>query len=258
MYKRLNIFVDLSYYHSLFLKNNKFKLDRAVNFYFDFINRLINNKEIDEEYSKNTIFIPIDPGVWPVAINSDIWDFRKNLNPISIIFRLVRINPAVLKKAFGNRSVIFVGSRGYFTIDFNKFELKNLSRVKTNLRKLMSEDEPIVDDFETDDLGEDAENASDPIEKSKPKDSSKAIAVKVIDQIEKDTSIKVDDISAIDSVQNKANDLSHLKINKDSISTSSEGDSIIIIIDPDGPNGYNDISKNISPGTKIDTYCILD
>ena len=76
-------------------------------------------REINDEYKKRTIFIPIDAGVWPVEPMTDIFDYRKNINPISVIFRLVRTNPSALKKEFGNKDIIFVGSRGYFKIDFN-------------------------------------------------------------------------------------------------------------------------------------------
>ena len=41
MYKKQNLFVDLSYYHGLFLKNNTYRMDKAVNFYFDFLNDIL-------------------------------------------------------------------------------------------------------------------------------------------------------------------------------------------------------------------------
>ena len=88
MYKKQNLFVDLSYYHGLFLKNNIYKMDKGVNFYFDFLNRLIDNKEIDSAYSKKTIFIPIDSGIWPIQPGTDPFDYRDNINPISIICKL--------------------------------------------------------------------------------------------------------------------------------------------------------------------------
>lgn len=263
MYKKQNIFVDLSYYHSLFLKNNVYKLDKAVNFYFDFINRLINNKDIDDEYSKKTIFIPVDNGAWPVQPNTDITDFRKNLNPISIIVRLIRTNPELLKKAWGNKNIIFTGSRGYFTIDFNTFELRNISRFKTNIRKLMSIDEPIVDEYEVDNLEDDAKQP-DTISKNNS-DSSKAMAAKMIDRIENGTSIKINDISSIKKPPKLpsielANHI-HLRISNDpveinkDIATESNGIAIITI-DPDSIDGIkrnDDMLKGIS---KIDLYCL--
>lgn len=265
MYKRQNLFVDLSYYHALFLKNNLYKLDKAVNFYFDFLNRLINNPEIDKEYKKKTIFIPIDPGVWPVQPNSDIFDFRKNLNPISIIFRLVRTNPGALRKAWGNKDIIFVGSRGYFKIDFKQFELKNLSRFKTNLKKLMSFDEPIEDEYEIDPLRPDG-NIDDDTMHKKNIDSSKAMAIKMIDRIENNTPIKVDDVSSISnekpSVDMNAIEAPHMKImneplNIDSSYATADNGIAVISIDPDGPDGFEKLDKTVfSTVAGISTYCM--
>lgn len=264
MYKRQNLFVDLSYYHALFLKNNVYKLDKAVNFYFDFLNRLIDNKEIEDEYSKRTIFIPVDAGVWPVQPNTEITDFRKNLNPISIIVRLVRTNPGLLRKAWGNKTIIFAGSRGYFTIDFNKFELRNLSRFRTNIRKLMSTDEPVVDEYEVDNLEDDAKQVDDISQKNT--DSSKAMAAKMIDRIENGTSIKIDDISSIQKPPEPASSTLdshiHLRISTDPISIdkniATEINGIAIItMDPDGINGVQRLDKTLLKGAnKINSYCM--
>ena len=122
---------------------------------------------------------------------TDIFDYRKNINPISVIFRLVRTNPSALKKEFGNKDIIFVGSRGYFKIDFNKFEVKDLNRVKINLRKLMSVDERIEDDFENDELGNDGDDKVG----GRSNDSSKAIAANVINTIERGTGVSINNIS---------------------------------------------------------------
>lgn len=256
MYKKFNLFVDLSYYNGLFLKNNKLKLDRAVEFYFEFINRLINNKEIDTEYKMKTIFIPVDPDAWtsnPAEI--DITDYRRSLNPISVIFRLARTNIALLKREWGNKKIIFVGSRGYFTIDFNKFEFKDINRVRINLRKLMSVNEVIKDDFERDELGED-EDAS----------SSRAITANVVSKIEKGTGIKIDNISStLPNTVNTdgiASSHEHLKISSNKIAINknliSEDNGVAIIsIDPDGPDGFGRLQGSLlSMASKINNYCI--
>lgn len=255
MYKRLNIFVDLSYYHALFLKNNIYKLDKAVHFYFDFLNKLINNKEINAEYRKQTVFIPIDSGVWPVAPNSELSDYRKNLNPISIIFRLIRTDPNALKKAWGNKRIVFVGSRGYFTVDFKNFDMKGLNRFRINLRKLMSTDEPIEDDYEIDDIKDDDPEAE--IATAKKANTAKALTAKMIDKVERGTSIKVDNISGSTNPEPVENS-PHLQISKDAISVGEDKDSVAIIsIDPDGPDGYERLSKTILSNVgKVSTYCM--
>lgn len=266
MYKHLNLFVDLSYYHALFLKNNMYKLDNAVNFYFDFLNRLINSKDVNANYKLRTVFIPVDVDVWPMMPDTDITDYKKNLNPISIIFRLIRTNPALLRRDWGNKNIIFVGRRGYFTIDFNKFELKDISRLKTNLKKLMSTSEIIKDEYEANDLI--ADDPKDKYEPSRAKhsDSPKAMAAKIVDKIEKNTSIKLDDVSAIGSVQRAQSNadfittphlqiVSKLDINPKAIDKTNG--IVVISIDPDGPNGFTRFNKTALSkidGT-INTYC---
>lgn len=264
MYRKFNIFVDLSYYHSLFLKNNIYKLDKAVNMYFDFLNRLITDKEITDEYSKITIFIPVDNGVWPIAPDTDIYDYKHNLNPISTIFRLLRTNPDILKKAWGNKTIVFTSVRGYFTVDFSKFELKNLPRFKVNIRKLMSITEPIIDEYETD-LEED--NTNGEMNKKKTADSSKAIAAKIIDRIESNSDIKIDNVSAIGSKITRQADrdliltphlriVSNIPLNKQTI--NHDNGIVILSIDPDGPNGFKRLSTTplSSIGSVISTYCL--
>lgn len=262
MYRGLNLFVDLSYYHALFLKSIQFKLDKAVNFYFEFINRLINNKELSATYKKQTIFIPIDPGVWPVQPMSDLYDFKKNLNPISIIFRLVRTNPEALRKAWGNKDIIFVGTRGYFKVDFKTFEMKNLPRFKINLRKLMS-NEPVVDDFENDELADDDKA----FERNDIRDThtAKAAAIRMIDRAENELKIDISDVRSINApvVVADKNDgtpkSDHLQMSIDPIKLTSSGKNgnVIITIDPDGPNGYDKlINGAISNLTKVGVYCM--
>ena len=266
MYKKYNLFVDLSYYHALFLKNNVYKMDKAVNLYFDFLNRLIGNREITSEYSKTTIFIPVDNGVWDVAPDSDIFDFRKNLNPISTIVRLLRMNPSVLKREWGNKDIIFMGSRGYFKVDFNKFELKNLARFKTNIRKLMSTTEPVIDDYEVDNTSDDSN--TDAVSTVRNADTSKAIAAKIIDRIEKKTNIAIDNVSALgvkdpsialDTSEHVGPHLTITKNNGFSTPVNKNDNIVIISLDPDGPDGFHDMTRTsmyTSTKRKINTYCM--
>ena len=266
MYKKYNLFVDLSYYHALFLKNNVYKMDKAVNLYFDFLNRLIGNKEITSEYSKTTIFIPVDNGVWDVAPDSDIFDFRKNLNPISTIIRLLRMSPSVLKREWGNKDIIFMGSRGYFKVDFNKFELKNLARFKTNIRKLMSTTEPVIDDYEVDNTSDDSN--TDAVSTVRNADTSKAIAAKIIDRIEKKTNIAIDNVSALgvkdpsialDTSEHVGPHLTITKNNGFSTPVNKNDNIVIISLDPDGPDGFHDMTRTsmyTSTKRKINTYCM--
>lgn len=247
MYRNFNLFVDLSYYHGLFLKNNATKLDKAVNFYFEFINRLIDNSEVNATYKKQTIFIPVDLSAWDVSNVDDLTDYKRSLNPISIICRLVRTNPEALRKAWGNKSIAFVGTRGYFIVDFKDFDIKKLSRFKTNLKKLTSDTEVIVDDYEVD---PDVLSGND-------KDTPKARAAKMIDKIESGSGIKIDNIEKIDvpvqPIQHLAMKTGVLDI--DPSSAGSINGIAIVALDVD--DKHEALANTVFNKVKgIDTFCL--
>lgn len=244
MYKSFNLFVDLSYYHGLFLKNNNVKLDKGVELYFEFLNRLINNDNLSKAgYNLQTIFVPVDRGIWDEPKDADICDFRTTLNPISVICRLIRTNPTLLKEKWGNKRFLFVSNKGYFTIDFNKFEMKNLSRLRNNINKLRStEPIKIEDDYEVD--------TSMPNENS---DTPKARAAKMIDKVEKGTSIKLDSISNNSS---KTRSVPHLSISTNTDAPNSKERFAAIIVHPDGPEGFDQNSKvMMSKIPHLSMYC---
>lgn len=247
MYRNFNLFVDLSYYHALFLKNNVTKLDKAVNFYFEFINRLINNSEVNTTYKKQTIFIPVEFSAWDVSNIDDLLDYKKNLNPISIICRLVRTNPEALRKAWGNKSIIFVGTRGFFTVDFKDFDLKKLARFKTNIKKLTSDTEIVADDYETDpDVIEGVDG-----------DTPKARAAKLIDKIEQGSGIKLDNIEKIDA---GVQPIHHLTITDGNLDIDPSTPGLIngiAILAIDVDDKHEALSNTVFNKAKgIDTFCL--
>jgi len=247
MYRNFNLFVDLSYYHGLFLKNNATVLDRAVNFYFEFINRLINNSEVNATYKKQTIFIPVDLSAWDVANDTDLTDYKKSLNPISIICRLIRTNPEALRKAWGNKSIVFVGTRGYFTVDFKDFDIKKLARFKNNLKKLTSDSEVVIDDYETD---PDVLGGED-------KDTPKARAARMIDKIEQGSGVSINNIEKIDipvqAIEHLAMKTGVLDIDPAS-ATSVNGIAIVALDVDDKHEALANTVFNKAKG--IDTFCL--
>lgn len=188
MYRGLNIFLDMSYYNGLFLAHNTTTKDIAINFYWEYMNRMINSTDeyFRTTYTKNTIFIPVWKGAWDCKEKTFIYDWKDNLNPISVIFRMIRKNPNELKK-WSNMNFIFIGRNGYFRVDFSKFQMKDLVKFKTRLNKLWNM-EPIEDDEEEDGYGR-------KVDADDEEHSSSAIAVKVIDDLEKSTGIEVNDVS---------------------------------------------------------------
>lgn len=190
-YNGLNLFVDLSYYNSLFLQNNKTIKDIAIQFYWEFLGRLLDNSREPNlsKYGKNTIFIPVWKDAWTTKPNTEVYDWKENLNPISMIFRMLRKNPEALRSEWGNKDIIFIGKTGYFKVNFATFALKDLTRFKIRLEKLWR-NEPI--DQDPDEDGYSYSKDTNPPDA----DSSAAIAIKVIDKIEDSSGVEINNVSA--------------------------------------------------------------
>lgn len=243
-YKGLNLYIDMSYYHKLFLKNNTIKLDRGIQLYFDFLNKMINNPEY-KEYKKKTIFIPLFKDSWG-PYNEDIYDYRKRINPLSLIFRLMKKNPDSLKKAWGNKTIVFLGDNGYFKVDFNTLTYNKLNKFKKNCDKLLSNTMITNRDIEEDS----DEIINDDV------DSKIAITTNIIDRIEKSTNIRIDNI--VSGVPNDSVEIGdHLRIRDIEYRLEDDKKSLIAIMAPDN-QGLEDIMKKnvIKNSNKIDHLVI--
>ena len=201
MYKSLNTFIDLSYYNGLFLRNIGYQRDVAIKFYWEFLNRMLNGTDpyFRDHYSKNTIFVPVWKGAWDVKPDTYVYDWKENINPISVIFRMIRRNPTALIESWKSYNFIFVGRTGFFRVDFSQFALRNLVKFRRNLEKLYNQ-EPIIDDEEEDGYGPPIMGSNKDADAS----SSAAITAQVVDQIEKSTGVEINDISAA-TAKNKQN-----------------------------------------------------
>ena len=201
MYRDLNTFIDLSYYNGLFLRNIGYQRDVAIKFYWEFLNRMLNGTDpyFRDHYSKNTIFVPVWKGAWDVKPDTYVYDWKENINPISVIFRMIRRNPTALIESWKNYNFIFVGRTGFFRVDFSQFALRNLVKFRRNLEKLYNQ-EPIIDDEEEDGYGPPVMGSNKDADAS----SSAAITAQVVDQIEKSTGVEINDISAA-TAKNKQN-----------------------------------------------------
>lgn len=183
-YRRRNVFIDLSYYHAIFMNNMRFKKDAAVNMYWDFLNRLLNESEYKTWYKKITIFMPVWPEAWDVKSADELMDYRQSINPISMIIRMLRKNPSELKK-WGNKDFLFMSPSGYFRVNFSTFDLKNLAKFKRFITKLVNNDP--IDDDETEDGYRATENQDS--------DSTAVITANIIDKLETNAGIKIDDMT---------------------------------------------------------------
>ena len=177
-YMGFNIYIDFSYYHSVFLKNNMIKNDKGVGVYWDIINRLLDTEEINKNYNKQTIIIPVNANSWNVSNPEDLFNFRVSINPISTIVRLLRSNPMELHK-WDNKKILFVSNKGFFTLDFGTFSMANINRFKKFVRMLMNF-EPIVYEDDDEDINVD----------------TKAVTInKALDNIEKSTGVQLSNSS---------------------------------------------------------------
>lgn len=168
-YKRFNIYIDLHYYNQAYLNNNNFVITKSTDMYFEFIRRFINDKRITNAgYTKKTVFVPIDG--WHKIDNTELYDFRKNLNPISVFFKKIRTSPEDLK-TFGDVEFVFFGKKGYFRFNPYKFEVTRDRMKFTTLIKKLENNEPIVDD--------------------EPDNSPDGITTEILDKLEKNSGIVI-------------------------------------------------------------------
>lgn len=166
-YNTRNLFVDLYYYNESFFRNNTFQKQKGFELYFDFLDRLVNDKRLDHAgYQKKTIFIPVLD--WNKNPSTKMWMYRNDINPISIIYECMLNNPARVKKLFGKMDLVFFGPNCYFKINFSQIEDSKATSMK--FRKFIMK---ILNGESFD--AEDEEIGSE---------TSKAVQTKVADKIE--------------------------------------------------------------------------
>lgn len=186
-YNERNLFIDWSYYTSLFFKNNMRKYDKAVDLFFEFVNRFLRDNRLEAHgYTQKTVIIPVDD--WIPEAHRENWNYKINLNPISIIYRLTYRDLEKLKAEWSAYNFIFTGKKGYFKIDFSTFDKKELPRFIQNIKRIIN-NENIIDDAE------------------EPDDSVGGIVNTIIDNIET-KNIKINNLTgaskaSIEEIKNK-------------------------------------------------------
>ena len=153
-YNGLNLYFDLAYYNQAFLKqanevgiqgiNNK--TDRIVSLYSDLLLRFFNNNRTGN-YTKKTVFIPIEG--W-IPKGKRIVEFKDGIQPISLIYRLLMINPESLKTIFKDMDVVIFGYNRYFKINFSTVSYKGLyNKFKMFANKLYNDENFDIEDVDT-------------------------------------------------------------------------------------------------------------
>ena len=235
-YLRRNLFVDLYYYNSVFFERNTWINKKGLSLYTDLVTRLINHPVIKNAgYSRKTIFIPVSD--WDKYRDGSVWNFRRNINPISCIYKMMFENKLdMLKKAFGNIDIIFVGGDKYFKLNFSEIDPKEIKKYYTKFKlfciKICKNEE-----FEADDVDYSADNKEEPdviaaklvdkIETSKGVDITKQVSTAVSDiskekKIDPNKPVEVDFIKNAITAKNKSELTKQNAIAKKTVKASKE------------------------------------
>lgn len=171
-YKDRNVFIDMRYYNDAFLRNNLYKNVKGAEIYFDLLMKLIKTKGFDH-YDRKTIFVDVNE--YNPKDGTDIFDYKKTVNPISMLVYLMTYNPSKIRSGFSGYTIVFFGKIGYFKLTVGEKTEFNRNKFKMLITKLLSA-EPIQDD-------------------NLAKDSPKAIKNDILDRVETSQGIKVHNLT---------------------------------------------------------------
>lgn len=167
-YNERNVFIDMRYYNDAFLRNNLYRNTKGAEIYFDLLLKLLNTKGF-ESYERRTIFIDVDE--YNPKDDTSIYDYKKTINPISMIIYLMTYNPSKLRSGLNKYTIVFFGKTGYFKMTIDDKTEFSRSRFKILVDKLINK-EIIQDD-------------------NLAKDSPKAIKTDILDRMETSSGIKI-------------------------------------------------------------------
>jgi len=192
-----NLFIDLSFYNDSFYKNNSLTNDKAVDFYIDFIKRLILDKRLDGIYNKRTILIPLD------HVIEDKRDliYTQSINILSCIIRMINDKHPDGLWDFKGIEFLLLSNNGYMKFEPDKLTKEDIPKFESLLIKFVNK-EPIVDD-------------------SNIKDSPQAIVANISDKIETSQGIKIHNLTGqsgdknIDDIINKVSDVASKSMSED-------------------------------------------
>ena len=164
------------------------------------MSRLINNpKLINAGYNTRYIFVPVND--WLKDTKSRPWMYRDQITPMSILYHNAELNLPLFKEKYKDNIFVFINDTAYFKLDVNSFESKDLPIFKRFLTVLNNNEyvQGNVDDN---------------------KDSSRVIAMKIIDKIETSQNVDIHNLtgsgnkssgSKLNSIANDKNDEEKIK-----------------------------------------------
>lgn len=174
-YKKKNLFFDTFHYNEVFMKNNTFKGKKGNGVYLELIKRLINHTFV-QTYGKKTVVIPVAD--WNTNSDVRIYDYMKNVNPLSAFYNVLFSDPNAFKKEFGDTEFLFLGAKSYFKVNFSKVEMdkSKLAIICRNLERLKDKNFVTTEDND------------------EPESSPKAITADIIDKVEKSQNVTIDKV----------------------------------------------------------------
>lgn len=161
LYKSKNLIMDWSYYADLFFKNNKVYIrDKGLDLLHHLITKYLEDPRIEKcGYIKKTCIIPVES--W-INEETDIFDYRNDINPFSMIFRLVKQGYNI-SDYWKNIDFIIASRNAYFKVDFSKFGMKELVKFVYLTKKLIANDIQDAEE-EPEENGEEPETTEQPEE----------------------------------------------------------------------------------------------
>ena len=233
-YQKKNLFYDLYFYNNSFFSNNTWMQMKGYNLYYDFMGRLLNDSKFKAAgYTYKTIFIPVAD--WDRYKDGSVWDYKKNINPLSIIyFSLFKEDLKKLTSLFGNTDVIFVGNNEFFKINFSNVNVKLAKsysiKFKNFLIKICSNQ-----DFDPEDIDTSADNVDSPI----------VARTKVVDKLDVNKGIDLTkQVAAIDDKKKVTVDKTAMSSSPNPVSTVKMKNSPIVV-----PNDAPEIKSTTDKAT---------
>lgn len=178
-YKQFNLFADLSYYNATFFKNNMYKLDKAVDIYFQFLTNMLcgDSRFKNAGYNRKTIFINLDEWRVPEDSKLSILNYIDDINPFSVLLRLLKTNLSKVQDEWKDLNFIIMTKNCYMKLDINNLDDKSYIFVRNQLQKML--DRSFVPEDPTDET----------------QDSKKAIVADITDRLEQNKKIKVHNLT---------------------------------------------------------------
>ena len=139
LYRRLNLFIDMSYYLKTFFKNNIYRLDMGIDLFVELLSKSFNDARLPQAgYNKKTVLVDLRYWIYP---GEQIWDYKQNPTPMSAIFRYIkRKDKDLLVEKLGQVTWVFMTDAAYFKCDLNEIDNLTLPKFMNMIRKLIEND----------------------------------------------------------------------------------------------------------------------